>query len=253
MTKYIAAALACPALAATAIISSTDAATITVNTIDSGSLVTVSGDFDFGDDLEFKARTEQVSKAVVVLRSRGGNAPAGIGIGRAIRAKRFATLVVDQCSSACAFAWLGGTKRLMAVDAQIGFHEVFNGATRQASGSGNVELGAYLTELGLLERARRWISEKGPDDTNQLTEQIADAIGIDVEIYQGALPTVVNAPPAQPPAQPFYEPGAPSYSAALALGAANGAIALAASLNRTDSVGAYRRDQRLPQQHVWQR
>jgi hypothetical protein len=235
----LAAVAACFAVSAIAI--SASAAVITVNTVDSGSLVMVSGDFDFGDELEFKARTEQLSKAVVVLRSRGGNAGAGIGIGRAIRAKRFITLVVDQCSSACAIAWLGGARRLMTTNAQIGFHEVYYGPTHQASGSGNVELGVYLSELGLLERARRWVSEKGPDDINLLTKQVADAIGIDVEIYQGALPTVVNAPPAQQPAQPSPQPSyAPDelYTAALALGAANGAITLAASINKTDRASA---------------
>jgi hypothetical protein len=214
------------------------AATITIKTIDSGSLVMVTGEFDYGDEVAFKDRTVQLSNAVVVLRSRGGNAVAGIGIGRAIRAKRFTTLLVDACSSACAIAWLGGTRRLMAANAQIGFHEVFYSDTRQPSGSGNARLGAYLNEIGLSERAVQWIADKVPDDVNLLTKQVADAIGIDVEIYHDVVPTAVNVPPAQPPAQPFYAPGAPSYTAALALGAANGAVTVFAWLNASDRPSA---------------
>jgi hypothetical protein len=113
----------------------------------------------------------------------------------------------------------------MTATAHIGFHGVFDADTRLASG--NAARGAYLNEIGLSERTVRWIADKGADDVNLLTKQVVDVIGIDVEIYHDIAPTAVNAPPAPPPPQPFYEPGEHSDTAALALGAANGAISRA--------------------------
>jgi hypothetical protein len=124
-----------------------------------------------------------------VRQSPGGSAVAGIRIVRAIRAKRFTTLVADECSSAWAVAWLGGSRRLMTATAHIGFHGVFDADTRLASGSGNAALGAYLNEIGLSERAVRWIADKGADDVNLLTKQVVEAIGIDVEIHHDIAPT----------------------------------------------------------------
>jgi hypothetical protein len=86
------------------------AATITVKTLDNGTpIVLVMGEFQYCDEIEFRAKTDSLSNAVVTFQSPGGNARAGIAIGHAIRAKRFVTFVGDtQCSSACATAWLGG-------------------------------------------------------------------------------------------------------------------------------------------------
>jgi hypothetical protein len=54
------------------------AATITVKTLDNGTpIVLVTGGFQFGDEVEFRARTASLSNAVVVLQSPGGSAIAG--------------------------------------------------------------------------------------------------------------------------------------------------------------------------------
>jgi hypothetical protein len=56
---------------------------------------------------------------------------AGIDIGKAIRLKDFETAVVSNknsktiCASACALAWLGGTRRFMSATARIGFHAAY--------------------------------------------------------------------------------------------------------------------------------
>ena len=85
-------------------------------------LVTITGRFEFGDSASFRIKTVSVSKAVVALASDGGNLDAGTQIGEAIRLKGFLTLVPDgaRCASACALAWLGGTRRLMGKSAQVG-------------------------------------------------------------------------------------------------------------------------------------
>lgn len=188
------------------------AATITVKTPGNGTpIVLVTGRFQYGDEIDFNEKTDSLSKAIVSFQSPGGNAPVGIAIGRAIRAKRFVTFVGDtQCSSACAAAWLGGVKRYMTANSHIGFHAVYNASTHLESGSGNAAFGAYLNEIGLPERAVEWISDKGPDDINLLTKPIADMMGISVEIYHET--TAINTPPAQqPPAYPPPPAPEPQY------------------------------------------
>jgi hypothetical protein len=78
-------------------------------------LVTVEGDLQAGDHNKFRTEVGRLTKALVVFNSVGGNLVAGIEIGKTIRLKSFATVVLDglQCASSCAFAWLGGSPRLM--------------------------------------------------------------------------------------------------------------------------------------------
>jgi hypothetical protein len=54
------------------------AATITVKTLNNATpIVLVTGGFQFGDEVEFRARTDSLPNAVVVLQSPGGSAIAG--------------------------------------------------------------------------------------------------------------------------------------------------------------------------------
>jgi hypothetical protein len=127
----------------------------------------------------------------------------------------------------------------MTANSYIGFHAVYNASTLLESGSGNAALGAYLNEIGLAESAVEWISDKGPDGINLLTKPIADMIGIDVEIYHEMTSTGINTPPAQqPPAAPAVPAPASGNTAALALGSANGSIALAGSVNYANTESA---------------
>jgi hypothetical protein len=76
-----------------------------------------------------KVRVQEITgkAAVVLLESPGGSALAGIEIGRTIRLRNFLTWVPSgvRCASACAAAWLGGTKRLMGKSALVGFHAAY--------------------------------------------------------------------------------------------------------------------------------
>ena len=84
--------------------------------IDSKSnVVFVNGTFLPDDNKRFIQQTIGLDKAIIVFNSLGGNLLAGIEIGKAIRLKDFATYVAQDsyCASACALAWLGGTKRFM--------------------------------------------------------------------------------------------------------------------------------------------
>jgi hypothetical protein len=65
-----------------------------------------------------------VRSRLLYLNSPGGNTSAGIGIGEIIHERNFRTAVINygKCLSACAIAWLGGTKRYVGGFAEVGFH-----------------------------------------------------------------------------------------------------------------------------------
>jgi hypothetical protein len=69
----------------------------------------VSGTFQPDDDLIFKLHVIQNSPQAVFFDSGGGNALAGIGMGRTAREFGLLTGVPpgSECASACALAWLG--------------------------------------------------------------------------------------------------------------------------------------------------
>jgi hypothetical protein len=159
-------------------------AEIKVSTADGLSLIFITGPFEPGDHVRFVEAVLPVRSGVVVLGSGGGSLQAGIEIGKAIRLKDFATYVPPDvvCASACALAWLGGTSRLMASSAQIGFHAVYRieNGTRRESGVGNALVGAYVNSLGLSERAIRFISSADPAAMQWLTLENASRVGIEV-------------------------------------------------------------------------
>jgi peptidoglycan hydrolase-like protein with peptidoglycan-binding domain len=165
------------------------AATIEVTPIGSGdlSLVTVQGEFEYGDIELFRTKTSMLSKAVVLLGSDGGNLAAGIEIGKMIRLKGYLSFVPDgvRCASACALAWLGGSKRLMGRTALIGFHAAYapkDGVNVETS-VGNALVGAYLNTIGLPDRAVAYITVAAPNEITWLNLSDAAQIGVDVELF----------------------------------------------------------------------
>jgi hypothetical protein len=165
-------------------------------------LVTVEGDLEAGDHNKFRTQVGRLTKAVVVFNSDGGNLLAGIEIGKTIRLKSFATVVLDglRCASACAFAWLGGSPRFMERGAQIGFHAAYieDGGRASESGVGNALLGSYLTQIGLLEHAVVYITQAGPRQMTWLTLPDAKQIGIDVLPFEKQ---TASSNPKQPPSE----------------------------------------------------
>jgi hypothetical protein len=161
-----------------------NAATITLLSPASGdtTLVFVEGDFAFGDFEQFRKKVSTISKAVVAFQSDGGSVVAGIEIGRFIRLRNFVTVVGDgmRCASACALAWLGGSRRLMGIDARIGFHAAYNADSGQETGVGNALVGAYLSQIGLPDRAVVYVTQAPPNSMTWLTISEAQQVGIDV-------------------------------------------------------------------------
>ena len=60
--------------------------------------------------------------SVVLLTSDGGRQRAAVEAMRLIRNHRIDTMVSGECISACVIAFLGGRRRLITTNAQLGFH-----------------------------------------------------------------------------------------------------------------------------------
>jgi len=146
------------------------------------STVTVDGPLVADDADKFQEKTAGLFKAMVVLRSDGGNVISAIKIGESIRRKGFSTLVVRDCTSACALVWLGGSQRFMAPGSQIGFHAAYNAQSGQETGLGNALVGAYLTRIGLPYAAVAYITAAPPNAMTWLTNAEAQRYGIDLTL-----------------------------------------------------------------------
>jgi hypothetical protein len=173
------------------------AAEIDVRPIDNKSvLIIIEGDFEHDDVEAFRAKVAGLTtpRATVAFRSDGGSLVAGIRIGTLIREKKFATVIPDgaSCASACALAWLGGTKRFMGQGASVGFHAAYilRAYGPVESGSGNAILGAYLNQLGLSEDAILYITKTAPTSIQWMNLRDANEHGITVAMLspQQAVP-----------------------------------------------------------------
>jgi hypothetical protein len=176
-------------------------------------MITLGGEIESSDAEQFRAAVATYPKAIVAFQSPGGSLIAGIEIGTQIRLRNYMTLVPTgvQCASACALAWLGGTKRLMGPGALVGFHAASVDENGQAieTGPGNALLGAYLNKLGLPDRAVVFVTQAHPNEITWLTMADAEREGIDVSLFpmQGEAPNTAPgsganptpSPPSQPP------------------------------------------------------
>jgi hypothetical protein len=91
-----------------------------------------------------------------------------------------------RCASSCALAWLGGTTRLMAPQAQIGFHAASDGETGKVTSAGNALVGAYLNKIGLPYSAVVYITSAAPEAIAWLSKSDAERLGIEVSLYSDA-------------------------------------------------------------------
>ncbi len=150
-------------------------------------MIVVEGELLRDDSAQFRAKVSPFSKAIVVLRSDGGSLLAGIEIGRIIRLRNFITWVPSgvRCASACAAAWLGGSRRLMGKDALIGFHAAYRSrhGIPTESAPANAVLGAYLRDLGLSDRAIVYITSTSPLSMTWLSLSDAMQLGIEVSTF----------------------------------------------------------------------
>jgi hypothetical protein len=157
---------------------------------DKSAIVTITGTIEFGDQDEFLRKIAPLTSATVSFSSDGGSLIAGLQIGETIRMKNFSTLVVDHasCASACALAWLGGTRRFMGPQAQIGFHAAYDGESLQITSSGNALVGAYLNKLGLPYSAVAYLTSASPNSVTWLSKPDAERLGIEVATFNADRP-----------------------------------------------------------------
>lgn len=162
----------------------------------------ITGEITLEDREHFLTKISPFSSGVVVLNSDGGNAYAGIEIGKAIRMRGFKTWVPSgsSCVSACGIVWLGGTTRLMGKTALIGFHSVYKirGGAPVETGAGNAVYGAYLAQLGLSDRAIYYLSNAPPSSMNWLTPAQAENFGINLAVFDPKSTQSGAALPANP-------------------------------------------------------
>jgi hypothetical protein len=173
--------------------------------------VLVVGDLLPSDGDQFRSKVGGLRKAVVIFQSDGGTALTGIDIGETIRLKNFATLVPSQvrCASACALAWLGGAPRIMAADAQVGFHAAYvvRGGQALETGQGNALVGAYLNRIGLPYSAVVYITRSAPTSMTWLNAADATQHGIEVALLDRTGGSASRTAHAQ--AAPGREPATP--------------------------------------------
>ena len=199
-------------------------ADISVTTSTNGStIIYVVGDFQLGDEKRFAEIS--ASQAFVSFRSPGGNAIAGMAISETIRNRGFITYVASgaTCASACGIAWLGGKRRVMSANAQIGFHAAYRKTaygTTEDSGVTNAVLGGFLTkELELPLEAVIYVTrESGPNNLEWLNPDDARKVGITVEQQEWQIVPPGLSARYQPPAPPqtyggaYDAPAPPVYS-----------------------------------------
>lgn len=166
------------------------AATISVQSAGSekSAVVVVQGTLQAADGERFFAKIAPLATAMVRFQSNGGSVVTGIQIGEMIRLKDFHTLVPAgaRCASACALAWLGGTRRFMGPGARIGLHAASDPKSGQVTGVGNALLGAYLNRVGLPYSAVVYVTQARPDSVTWLSFADAKRLGIEVTLLNSA-------------------------------------------------------------------
>lgn len=179
-----------PAFAATLIASTAHAATFAVMPDANGMTdIFVSGSLEAGDEDTFEkiaGKIPQTQAAAVVFSSPGGSLDAGLAIGDAIRERGFVTSVLpgNECSSACAYAWLAGNPRALSSRSYVGFHAASIKDTGEVSSGGNAIIGAYLDRLGFDRYAIRYMTTPSPQSIQWLNSDDAQKYGIRVDVYQ---------------------------------------------------------------------
>ncbi|CAN7717952.1 hypothetical protein LJR009_002257 [Bosea sp. LjRoot9] len=148
--------------------------------------IIVRGLFVRGDAAEFERQVNGINRGLVVLSSPGGSIDEAFRIGAAVNIQGLATMVVDECASACGLVWLSGKRRYFSKGARIGFHAayVIRDGKPIETGMGNAEIGSFLTHLGLSREAIRFIASAPPEGMRWLTPE--DARRLKIAFLEGA-------------------------------------------------------------------
>jgi hypothetical protein len=134
------------------------AAAFAMNIEIQGSKVVMSGNVIGSECSELQSILQRTRiNAVILTRSKGGNADAGYCVGALIRQYGLATVIRGSCNSSCSRMWLGGVSRTLdGAHSRVGLH-------------GNYRDGALLR--GAPARLQAWIPSYAPSVNRQLMEQ----------------------------------------------------------------------------------
>jgi PAN domain len=145
--------------------------------------IAVVGDIERGDANAFLSLALNAKTALVFLASDGGDAAEGLLLAKAINRLGYGTAVIDEfrCISACALIWIGGKTRFLSKKAIVGFHAVYTESG--VSSDGNAIYGAFYGQLGLSDRAIRFLTSAPPQGYNQVTLDTAPLLDISVRIW----------------------------------------------------------------------
>ncbi len=231
------------------------AADIRRDSLDGIPLIVVEGQLQYGDEAKFLAAARGMPRAVVALDGPGGNLHAGMEIGKAIRSRGYYTAVPGSCASACALAWMAGTKRLVGPRGRVGFHAAWidNGGRSEVVAGGNALVGAYLNQLGLSTSAVLLATSAGPQEVRWLTPGDARQAGIEVNWGTASdavapLRSASAAPPAlaSVPAAPARRPNWSTYGEWVQVASRQGlddAVSIARAIRRSNgNVNVFRYD-----------
>lgn len=168
-------------------------------TLDDGvEAILIVGDIVEGDEEKFRQLSIRFPDAVVGLDSDGGQLVPALEIGRLIRLRGYQTAVLgnDTCASACALIWMGGSKRTLGSQANLGFHASYldQDGRLVENGAANALVGRYLTQLNYSEDAVLFATLAPPEDIWWLNEETKNIAGIDFETYYSD-PAPVHSPP----------------------------------------------------------
>jgi hypothetical protein len=222
------------------------AANIERRTIDSPQLniITISGVIAAGDERRFKnLAATATTNGLVVLNSEGGSTLTAIEIGKAVRLAGFSTLVPSEslCASACALIWLSGTPRFSEDDSHIGFHASYivkNGQPSE-SGVGNALVGAYLTQLGLPQKAIVFVTSAPPEGIEWLDQNKARSVGIEFTSLKTQMKESQQSPAKFGITEEKYDPIGTVTNFYNALAAADGNTAAAFVIPEKRGVGPF--------------
>ncbi len=146
---------------------------------ESGTVIVASGAIEFADSLaSFEALARQGRARVVTFDSPGGSPYKAMDLGRLIRLYGLGTVQIrsNECASACALAFMGGTTR-MAMAGSIGVHrssftDPSSLATDDAVSSVQqltAEIIGYMNEMGVDPSVLQLALQYGSNDIRYLS------------------------------------------------------------------------------------
>jgi hypothetical protein len=155
----------------------------------------INGEIIAGDFNKFKPLAAKLpANSFVLLDSPGGLIVEALQIGEMVRAKKFRTIALELCASACALIWVAGVQQGSYAESRVGFHSAYNATTKQISGSANALVGAYLSKLGYSYSVIHYMTKVGPESMEWLTDEQSRKLGIKIHSVTGCFPKRDRSP-----------------------------------------------------------